>query len=411
MTIGNGFDYSPNGPYTCESWASSFGITYEILDGDENGVVWNTFGTGYIPHNVVIDHNMTVVYTESGFSQGAIVAAIEEAIANLPADDDQDGLNDPEDNCPEIYNPEQNDIDGDGSGDACDICDNLNVWVLGNVDGGVGLNGSYNIDILDVLALVDLLLSNDEESCAYSTANVSGDNYVNIVDVIALVQMIINGETPSNTLLSLSGEFLLEHKIGTDLLSISSSNGFSGFQFDVKSNDKNLEKINTSILPESWVLNVEKINDDYIKVIAFDQSGMNSQKVINLNLDVKTIADFENVVVGSAENRAIDLFYSEKGNYEEFSDLIPYRTGITNLYPNPFNPALNVNFSLPKEAITEIAVYNTLGEKVDILLDNLSLKSGQHSIQWIPQNQPSGMYFINISTKGFNQTEKALFVK
>ena len=411
MTIGNGFDYSPNGPYTCDSWASSFGITYEILDGDENDVVWNTFGTGYIPHNVVIDHNMTVVYTESGFSQGAIIAAIEEAIANLPADDDQDGLNDPEDNCPEIYNPEQNDIDGDGYGDACDICDNLNVWVLGNVDGGVGVNGSYNIDILDVLALVDLLLSNDEESCAYSTANVSGDNYVNIVDVIALVQMIINGETPSNTSSSTSGEFLLEHKIGTDLLSISSSNGFSGFQFDVKLNDKNLEKINTSTLPESWVLSVEKINDDYIKVIAFDQSGMNSQKVINLNLDVKTITDFENVVVGSAENRAISLFYSERSNHEEFSDLIPYRTGITNLYPNPFNPALNVNFSLPKEAITEIAVYNTLGEKVDILLDNLSLKSGQHSIQWIPQNQPSGMYFINISTQGFNQTEKALFVK
>ena len=55
-------------------------------------------------------------------------------------------------------------------------------------------------------------------------------------------------------------------------------------------------------------MNVE-INDDYIKVIAFDQSGMNSQKVINLNLDVKTMADFENVVVGSAENRArSDLF-------------------------------------------------------------------------------------------------------
>ena len=135
------------------------------------------------------------------------------------------------------------------------------------------------------------------------------------------------------------------------------------------------------------------------------------EQVINLNLDVKTITDFENVVVGSAENRAISLFYSERSNHEEFSDLIPYRTGITNLYPNPFNPALNVNFSLPKEAITEIAVYNTLGEKVDILLDNLSLKSGQHSIQWIPQNQPSGMYFINISTQGFNQTEKALFVK
>ena len=411
MTIGNGFDYSPDGPYSCESWASSFGITYEILDGDANGVVWSTFGTGYIPHNVVIDHNMNVVYTESGFSQGAIVAAIEAAIANLPADDDEDGLNDPDDNCPDDYNPDQNDIDGDGAGDACDICDNQNVWVLGNVDGGVGVNGSYTIDILDVLALVDLLLSGDEQSCAYSTGNVSGDNYVNIVDVISLVQMIINGEAPSNSFSNSNGEFFLEHKIGNDVLSISSSDGFSGFQFDVKSNSGNLEKLNNVSLPENWVMNVKEINDDFLKVIAFDQSGINSQEVFELDLDIKSFSDFENVVVANTTKGEISLIYSEKNPQEDLSEKIPNQFGITNLYPNPFNPVLSVSFSLPKEIITEVAVYNTLGQKIDVLVNKLLLKNGHHTIYWTPENQPSGMYFININSQEFNQTKKALFVK
>ena len=410
MTIGNGFDYSPNGPYTCESWASSFGITYEILDGDENGVVWNTFGTGYIPHNVVIDHNMNVVYTESGFSQGAIVSAIEQAIANLPADDDQDGLNDPDDNCPDVYNPDQNDIDGDGAGDACDICDNQNVWVLGNVDGGVGVSGSYSIDILDVLALVDLLLSGDEESCAYSTANVSGDNYVNIVDVISLVQMIINGEAPSNSFSNSNGTFFIEHNIGNDLLSISSSDGFSGFQFDVKSNSGNLEKLNNVLLPESWVMNVKQINDNFLKVIAFDQSGMNPQEVFKLDLDIKSILDFENIVVANSKEGEVSLIYSENKS-QALSEKMPNQFGITNLYPNPFNPVLSVSFSLPKEIITEVVVYNTRGQKVDVLVNNLLLKNGQHTVYWSPENQPSGMYFININSQEFNQTKKALFVK
>jgi len=381
------------------------------LDGDANSVVWSTFGTGYIPHNVVIDHNMNVVYTESGFSQGAIVAAIEEAIANLPADDDQDGLNDPDDNCPSDYNPDQDDIDGDGAGDACDICDNLNVWVLGNVDGGVDINGSYSINILDVLALVDLLLSGDEQSCAYSTANVSGDNYVNIVDVIALVQMIINGEAPSNAFSNSNGEFFVEHKTGNDLLSISSSDGFSGFQFELKSDGGNFEKLNNVLLPDNWVMNVKKISDNFLKVIAFDQSGMNPQKVVNMDLDINSISDFENVVVASSEKGEVNLIYSEKNSQENLSEAMPNQVGITNLYPNPFNPVLTVSFNLPKEIITEVAVYNTLGEKVDILVNNLLLKNGHHTIYWTPQNQPSGMYFININAQGLNQTKKALFVK
>ena len=381
------------------------------MDGDANSVVWSTFGTGYIPHNVVIDHNMNVVYTESGFSQGAIVAAIEEAIANLPADDDQDGLNDPDDNCPSDYNPDQDDIDGDGAGDACDICDNLNVWVLGNVDGGVDINGSYSINILDVLALVDLLLSGDEQSCAYSTANVSGDNYVNIVDVIALVQMIINGEAPSNAFSNSNGEFFVEHKTGNDLLSISSSDGFSGFQFELKSDGGNFEKLNNVLLPDNWVMNVKKISDNFLKVIAFDQSGMNPQKVVNMDLDINSISDFENVVVASSEKGEVNLIYSEKNSQENLSEAMPNQVGITNLYPNPFNPVLTVSFNLPKEIITEVAVYNTLGEKVDILVNNLLLKNGHHTIYWTPQNQPSGMYFININAQGLNQTKKALFVK
>ena len=37
------------------------------------------------------------------------------------ADTDEDGVNDAEDNCPSVANPDQEDEDGNGIGDACDI--------------------------------------------------------------------------------------------------------------------------------------------------------------------------------------------------------------------------------------------------------------------------------------------------
>ena len=37
-------------------------------------------------------------------------------------DSDEDGIYDFEDNCPQTYNPDQEDDDGDGNGDLCDIC-------------------------------------------------------------------------------------------------------------------------------------------------------------------------------------------------------------------------------------------------------------------------------------------------
>jgi hypothetical protein len=40
------------------------------------------------------------------------------------ADSDGDGLEDSNDNCPEVYNPGQGDIDSDGAGDVCDNCPN-----------------------------------------------------------------------------------------------------------------------------------------------------------------------------------------------------------------------------------------------------------------------------------------------
>ena len=150
ITIGNGFDYSPNGPYSCESWASSFGITYPILDGDADGTIWSLFGQGYLPHNVVLDHNMDVIYTDAGFNQTAIINAIEEALADLPSGPDPCG------------------------------------WAPGDLDA------SGNTDILDIGIMIKSLNGLiDLEECAEEASDMNADGVVNVMDLLNLVTTIL----------------------------------------------------------------------------------------------------------------------------------------------------------------------------------------------------------------------------
>ncbi|MEO1273408.1 MAG: thrombospondin type 3 repeat-containing protein, partial [Myxococcota bacterium] len=52
------------------------------------------------------------------------------------ADDyDDDGLEDPQDNCIRVFNRDQADTDGDGIGDACDNCLNIANPLQKDIDG------------------------------------------------------------------------------------------------------------------------------------------------------------------------------------------------------------------------------------------------------------------------------------
>ncbi len=114
-------------------------------------------------------------------------------------DTDQDGIMNSEDNCMTDYNPGQEDIDGDGIGDECDPCDNENIFVLGNVNGDlwyyddVSLEPSVSVDLFDVLRLVEIVESNDTESCGYQAADFTGEGDVNTFDIYALVGLIMDG--------------------------------------------------------------------------------------------------------------------------------------------------------------------------------------------------------------------------
>jgi len=62
-----------------------FGLSYPLFDDDDSLAIVNEFGVVYLPHNVILDHNMIVQYAESGsFDEESVVETIEDLLSGLP---------------------------------------------------------------------------------------------------------------------------------------------------------------------------------------------------------------------------------------------------------------------------------------------------------------------------------------
>jgi hypothetical protein len=79
-------------------------------------------------------------------------------------------------------------------------------------------------------------------------------------------------------------------------------------------------------------------------------------------------------------------------------------------YPNPFNPSTKIKFSLPKPEIVKIEVYNTLGQKVEII-QNQQMKAGYHEVEFSATNLSSGVYFYRIEAGEFQDVKKMVLIK
>lgn len=79
-------------------------------------------------------------------------------------------------------------------------------------------------------------------------------------------------------------------------------------------------------------------------------------------------------------------------------------------YPNPFNPVTTISFTLPEESLTNISVYNILGQKVSTLV-NSKLEAGEHKVTYDASSLRSGVYFYTIKTQKNVSTRKMMLLK
>ncbi len=81
-----------------------------------------------------------------------------------------------------------------------------------------------------------------------------------------------------------------------------------------------------------------------------------------------------------------------------------------NNYPNPFNPDTIIEYTLPVNTFTRLAIYDVLGKEVAILIKDY-VNAGKHKIVWNAKELSSGVYFYRLQTDNFVQSKKMLLIK
>jgi len=79
-------------------------------------------------------------------------------------------------------------------------------------------------------------------------------------------------------------------------------------------------------------------------------------------------------------------------------------------YPNPFNPATRLVFSLVDPGQAKLTVYNLAGQAVRTIVEG-DLASGVHEYLFDAGSLPSGLYFARLETASGCQTARMLLMK
>jgi hypothetical protein len=159
-----------------------------------------------------------------------------------------------------------------------------------------------------------------------------------------------------------------------------------------------------------------KLDAEWQKVVFLEGKGTTTEKSDYSYTDKFTYESFEGAIQYRLKQIDFDgsVYYSDAISVEV--DFTPKEYTLYQNYPNPFNPSTTIKFALPFDSNVRIAVYNLLGEQVDVIFEQVK-EVGYHNVSWNASSLASGVYFYTIEAKSidglknFNSVKKMMLVK
>jgi hypothetical protein len=95
----------------------------------------------------------------------------------------------------------------------------------------------------------------------------------------------------------------------------------------------------------------------------------------------------------------------------EVDHMIVNKFFLSEAYPNPFNPSTKISFSVEKNAITTLKIYNSLGQLVSTIFNGMAETGKNYTIDFNAENLSSGVYFTILESSGHSISKKLILLK
>ncbi|KXK42532.1 MAG: Peptidase S8 and S53, subtilisin, kexin, sedolisin [Chlorobi bacterium OLB5] len=127
-----------------------------------------------------------------------------------------------------------------------------------------------------------------------------------------------------------------------------------------------------------------------IRFIIVTNNGTTSDGIYIDNIKIQ---NYQDVLTGVLSNGEIPREYSLEQNF-----------------PNPFNPASNIRYQLPKGGLVKLTVYDALGRTIQTLV-NENQPAGKYEVRFDGSKLSSGVYFYKLESGNFTDIRKMMLIK
>ena len=94
----------------------------------------------------------------------------------------------------------------------------------------------------------------------------------------------------------------------------------------------------------------------------------------------------------------------------ENSSVIINQFNLTRLFPNPFNPVLNIDFEINQAGWVKVNIADITGSMVKTVYEGYE-GVGKHHLSWDSDKLPSGTYFVTLEFENLSLTRKVVLLK
>jgi len=263
--------------------------------------------------------------------------------------------------------------------------------------GDVNKDGSVNI--LDMVKIVNFILYPDQQPDEYEwwAADLNSDQDINVLDLVLVINKLLGREGFTKPADFVEGKLEIFQQNGQIRYKASKLIAGLEIQFD------------SECVPvfSNQILENEKIT-----------ARIEKNKLLLYSVNGNNILAEEGIIATLSSNGKIQKVIAADhfGNNVAVSvGLLPGKFALHRNYPNPFNASTVICFDIPVETHVTVEIFDILGRKVGILMDEYK-KPGFYEIFWdgCDNNSkilPSGVYFYAITAGQFHRLHKMALVK